>query len=446
MERLLHPDRALAFSKGRLLALLVIGAAVLCSCQVRGARTSVFLRALAPGSGLICYLAPEGNIELIDPRSGHQRALTDDAGRNAEGAVVYAAPTWSPDSSLIAFARISVDGDSTLTDASLYTVAIDGKRLSHLLSGTRLQPFYFFWSPDSRRVSLLSQVRGENALELGIATAGADGDYRSLDGGSPFYWDWLGDGRTVVAHVNGGRNAKGDERLSVLKVDSASVRSDVNVEGGFFQAPNISPDGKSFVYASSSLSGFTLHLRALDGSADRDIAHGEGGTFFSLSPDGKRLSYLAAAAMQPFPLGKLTIVDLAGDAKARTVGDAPVLAFFWAPNGRSLAYVVPETTGNIDPQFLHADGAPYLRLVGCDAATGRTWTIARFPPTRGMFSVIPFFDQFQRSATIWSPDSHFILFTALTNDGSPGLFVARADRTVTPRFLTAGDYAFWSWK
>ncbi|MGD0726067.1 MAG: hypothetical protein ABSB63_10950 [Spirochaetia bacterium] len=426
---------------------------MLCACQMRGARASVFLRALSPGSGLICYLAPEGNIRLIDTRTGHERALTDDAGKNADGAVVYAAPTWSPDGSLIAFARISVNADSTLTDASLYTEAIDGKRLARLLSGTRLQPFYFFWSPDSRRVSLLSQVLGESALELGIATAGADGDYRSLDGGAPFYWDWLGDGRTVVAHVNGGQNAKGGERLSVLKVDSASVRSDVKVEGGFFQAPNISPDGKSFVYASSNLSGFTLHLRALDGSADRTIASGEGGTYFSLSSDGKRLAYLAAAAMQPFPLGKLTIVDLdgkavsrVGSAGARTVEDAPVLAFFWAPNGRSLAYIVPETNGNIDPEFLHADGAPYLRLVGCDATTGRTWTIARFPPARGMFSVIPFFDQFQRSATIWSPDSRYILFTALTADGSPGLFVARADRTVTPRFLTAGDYAFWSWK
>ena len=432
--------------RSRLLALLVIGAVVLCSCQIRGARTSVFLRALSPGSGLICYLAPEGNITLIDPRSGHQRALTDDAGKNAKGAVVYAAPTWSPDASLIAFARISVSGDSTLNDASLYTVAIDGKRLSRLLSGTRLQPFYFFWSPDSRRVSLLSQVRGENALELGIATAGTDGDYRSLDGGAPVYWDWLGDGRTVVAHINGGQNAKGNERLSVLNVDSAPVRSDVNVDGGFFQAPNITPDGKSFVYASSSQAGFTLHLRALDGTTDRDIASGEGGAFFSLSSDGKRLAYLSAAAMQPFPLGKLTIVDIGGNAKARRVEDAPVLAFFWAPNGRSLAYIVPETSGNIDPQFLHSDEAPYLRLVGCDAATGRTWTIARFPPTRGIFSVIPFFDQFQRSATIWSPDSRFILFTALTEDGSPGIFIARADRTVTPRFLTSGDYAFWSWK
>lgn len=419
---------------------------MLCSCHIRGARTSVFLRALSPGSGLICYLAPEGNIELIDPRSGHQRALTDDAGKNADGAVVYAAPTWSPDASLIAFARISVSRDSILNDASLYTVAIDGKRLSRLLSGTRLQPFYFFWSPDSRRVSLLSQVRGQNALELGIATAGTDGDYRSLDGGAPVYWDWLGDGRTVVEHINGGQNAKGDERLSVLNVDSAPVRSDVNVDGGFFQAPNISPDGKSFVYASSSQSGFTLHLRALDGSADRDIASGQGGAFFSLSSDGKRLAYLSAAAMQPFPLGKLTIVDIGGNARARTVEDAPVLAFFWAPNGRSLAYIVPETSGNIDPQFLHSDETPYLRLVGCDAATGRTWTIARFPPTRGIFSVIPFFDQFQRSASIWSPDSRFILFTALTEDGSPGIFIARSDRTVTPRFLTPGDYAFWSGK
>ena len=440
--------RALVFHKGRLPALILIGAAVICSCQIREVRAAqgVLLRMLAPRSGLICYLAPDGNIRLIDPKSGREKALTDDAGRSAEGAVVYAAPTWSPDGSLIAFARISVNKEAALTDASLYTVEINGKRLSHLLSGTRLQPFYIFWSPDSRRVSLLSQVRGENALEMGIATANADGDYRSLDGGAPYYWDWLADGRTLVVHVNGGTNAKGSERLSVLKVDTESARSDVKVDGGFFQAPNISPDGRSFVYASSSESGFTLHLRALDGSADRDIANGKGGTFFSMSGNGKRLAYLDAAAMQPFPLGRLTIVDLTGRVKARTLSDAPVLGFFWAPDGRTLAYVVPELNGADDRQFLQSDSVPYLRLMGCDTTSGRTWTIARFPPSRGMFSVLPYFDQFQRSATIWSPDSRLILFTALTADGSSGLFVARADHTLTPRLLGSGDYAFWSWK
>lgn len=49
-------------------------------------------------------------------------------------------------------------------------------------------------------------------------------------------------------------------------------------------------------------------------------------------------------------------------------------------------------------------------------------------------------------APTWSPDSRFLVFTAISADGEPGLYVARADGNVKPRFLTAGDFAFWSEK
>ena len=94
--------------------------------------------------------------------------------------------------------------------------------------------------------------------------------------------------------------------------------------------------------------------------------------------------------------------------------------------------------------FLKDDGFAYVRLMGFDAVTGKTWLIARFPPSRGFFDVLPFFDQYQRSSTIWSPDSRFISFTALTDQGTPGIFVARADGNIKPRFIASGDEAFWS--
>ena len=70
--------------------------------------------------------------------------------------------------------------------------------------------------------------------------------------------------------------------------------------------------------------------------------------------------------------------------------------------------------------FLRDENIAYVRLMGCDAATGKTWLIARFPPSRGFFNVLPFFDQYQRSSTPWSPDSRFIGFTAITNQGTSG--------------------------
>ncbi len=101
--------------------------------------------------------------------------------------------------------------------------------------------------------------------------------------------------------------------------------------------------------------------------------------------------------------------------------------------------------GAVDVIRKAAEQKRHVLLIG-DPGTGKSWVIARFPPSRGMISVIPYFDQYHRSATIWSPDSRFVAFTALGADGAPGLYVAQADGNIKPRFLTQGDYAFWSWK
>jgi Tol biopolymer transport system component len=432
-----------------LLGVLAAGAGMLAACQVRGAQVaqSPILRFFERSSGLICFVAADGNVRLIDQKGGRERPLTADAGQDTGSTIVYAAPTWSPDGRLLAFARYAVAADRTLSDASLLTAGVDGSGAARVVSGKRLHPFYLSWSPDSRKVSLLSQVEGENALELGVATAGKEGEYHTLDKGSPYYWDWRGDGSAVVVHVNIGQGG-GDagERLSILTVDPLPARRDIKVDSGLFQAPNVSPDGSSVAYVVTTPQGFTLHVRELDGVGERTVASGVGGAYFAFSPGGTHIAYLSAISSQPVPAGKITVVDLKGHAAPRTVPDEPVFAFYWAPDGRALAFLAPDSSGAVDPMFFSGGGSVVLRLMGCDPATGRTWLIARFPASRGFLSVIPFFDQYQRSSTIWSPDSHFIVFTALAADGNSGLFVARSDGDLKPRFIASGDEAFWSRK
>ena len=286
--------------------MLVLCLALLGSCQVRGAQTaqSPLLRFFERDSGLISYIATDGNIAVVDQRGGRAKALTTGAGKHEGTAVYYAAPTWSPDGRRIAFARITLSNENTLLDASLYTTDPTGGQQAQLLSGNRLQPFYLFWSPDSRMVSLLSQVQGERALELGVATAGGPGSYRGIDQGMPYYWDWLKDSRAIIVHTNLGRTRDTVERLSLLHVTGVGPRSDLPFETGMFQAPNVSPDGKSIAYVSTTPSGFILHMRTLDGSSERVLARDLGGAFFSFSADGKHMAYLATRIAEPIPLGR----------------------------------------------------------------------------------------------------------------------------------------------
>jgi Tol biopolymer transport system component len=427
------------------IAAVALGA-LLVSCQVRGAQVvqSPLLKFFERSSGLITYVAADGNVGVIDQKGGRTRALTRDAARNTDASVLYASPTWSPDGTLVAFERLTIDSSNTVTDASLFTEGKDGKNETLLFSGTRVQPFYLYWAPDSRRLSLLSSVRGQASLELGIATAGVEGDYRALDHGSPFYWDWRPDSGSVVVHANIGQSGVAAERLSLLDPEKPAGRSDLGVQNGVFQAPSFSPDGLSVAYASSGDSTFTIHLRGVDGSGDRTVASGDGGAFFSFSPDGKRVAWLAASAFQPLPYGKVSVLAFAGNAAPRTLTEEPILAFFWAPNGKTLAFLMPDDGKSIDPMFLQNPRVLSLRLMGYDPASGKTWLIATFPPSRGMLSVLPYFDQYQRSTSIWSPDSRFITFTAFSADGTPALFVARADGNIKPRLLAAGDSAIWS--
>jgi TolB protein len=427
----------------RAVGLALAAAALLASCQGMPGAQNQLPRIFELPSGLIAYIAEDGNVSVIDQTGGGKRALTSDATRHLDMSTVYLAPTWSPDGKQVAFARYSVNAAGSVTEAALFADSRDGSKQRRLLNGSRLQPFYLYWAPDSRRLSLLSQVKGDSSLEMGIATPGAEGDYQALDRGAPFYWDWRPDGSSVVVHTNIGGET---ERLSLLDPSGASGSLDLGVTGGYYQAPGFSPDGKNVAYVSSAESTFTLHLRGLAGGSDRELATGDGGAFFSFSRDGKRFAYLAAFSMQPLPLGRLTVMDLAGDSPPRTLSEQPVISFFWSPDGRTIAFLTPERGESTDPMFMQNADYILLRLMGFDIATGRTWLVASFPPTRGMLALIPYFDQYNRSATIWSPDSRFIAFTAIAAIGSPAVFVAPADGKSKPRFLAAGDNAFWSWK
>jgi TolB protein len=437
--------RQSATSRRLFVAAALIG--LLISCQSSGGpkSESPLLKLLERRSGLISYIGPDGNVRVIDQAGAGSRAVTSDAGSRADATVAYAATAWSPDGKQVAFVRLTLSAD-TVTGAGVYTAPSAGGAITQLFFTSELQPFYVSWSLDSRRVSVLSQAKGTQVLELGVATAGKAGDYEALDRGAPYYWSWLADSGSILAHVNAQRGGADGERLSLITIDPSPSKANLPVQTDLFQAPDISPDGKSIAYVMAAEDGFTLLVRSLDNATERTIATDKGVAYFAFAPDGRHVAYLAALDTNPVPQGILKIASLEGAAAPTRIAEVPVLAFFWAPDGTRLAYIVPDLSGELDPMFQKGGRQVNLKLVGYDVATGRTWDIAVFPVTRGTLSILPFFDQYLRSATIWSPDGRYVVFTALSAKGEPSLYVARADGTLKPRFLAEGDFAFWSWK
>jgi len=72
--------------------------------------------------------------------------------------------------------------------------------------------------------------------------------------------------------------------------------------------------------------------------------------------------------------------------------------------------------------------------------------VATFTPSDRFLDVIPYFDQYNQSLTIWSPDSTNLVISAYRSDGVPCVWVVNASGHLTPRFIDTGWMGFWSWK
>ena len=447
-----HPlrgSRRGGIARGLLLVLLT--AVLLTACGERRPQfqTSPLLQVLQRKVGRIGFIGPDGNVYSIDQSGGGQTPLTDDAGTNraARTAVAYLQPTWAPDGRRMAFARTAVTGQRRLL-ASIWVTAGPSSPPREVFNTSSLRPIYLYWSPDSERLTLLSQPLGSAELELGVIELDQD-VYRTLDQGQPYYWSWLPDNSALVTHVGGDVRVNSAARLSLVPLDPLRSKADFNVPPTAFQSPAVSPDGRYMAYVTTTRDGTGLVARELDGPDERLLTDVPGFAYFAYAPRGDRIAVMKSATPGPSADGQLAIIDTASGRETILPHD-DVIAFFWAPNGNRIAYLVParpdgEQGLELDPVFAREPRLFYAELRVVDVRRGNSWRVVQFPLSEGFLRLhLPFFDQYLRSTSIWSPNSRFLTYAALTAAGGPGVFVSAASGALRPQFVAAGDLAFWS--
>ena len=79
-----------------------------------------------------------------------------------------------------------------------------------------------------------------------------------------------------------------------------------------------------------------------------------------------------------------------------------------------------------------------------DLDTGKARHLTTFTPTGSFLNLLPFFDQYHRSMTLWSPDSRKMVIAANDKQG-PGIYVIDT-QTGTSTRIASGDLASWSRK
>ncbi len=407
------------------------------------------IAALASSSNnRIVYLGNDGNVYVIDPGGQHKTQLTKDADGGTK--VSYDYPTWAPDGRHIAFVRQELDSGQPKS-ATIYISDPSGAGLTQLYKSDQDFPFFLYWSPDSRRVTFLAN-KGQDQLAIQIADSGKPNSAQELAVGAPLFFAWSPDAKQMFVHSGGTRAGLDDASMSVLQVGQKAPEVSLSDLPGTFQAPQWSPDGKELLFSRDNAGKQVLAVSNAQGDNAKVLLNYDGRISFGWSPDGKRIAYIITDPSLDIPnFGQVQVMDANGQNQS-TVSPDHALAFYWSPNGKRLAMLMIQTNqgGSSGYRFIGPaqQGSQSIALEWKvkDFDTGQITTAATFSPTQDAIGVIPFFDQYARSAMFWSPDSQSIVYAAsdATNKGT--IWIADVSGKSPPRQLVEGAIAFWSWR
>ena len=418
------------------------------SCMPQDGRIpqSPLLSTLERKTGLIAYIGLDGNIYVSDQAGGKQTKLTDDATDPVNQPTQfnsYQLPTWSLDGKQLAFMGMS--GTTDDSTGTIYVANIEADTTEEIFSSQTEYPFYMLWSPDDSNVSFLSTSASGQALILQSAPAAGGGESTIIDTGSPYYWSWAPNGRILITHSGGAENSTSPEHLAFIRFQDADIiETSLDLIPASFQAPAWSPDGSRIVLTRSEDGKNEIILTDDTGEYLKTLGSFTLNTGFGWSSDSKKVAFInGTQTMNAGVIGELNVVDTETDEKV-SAGEN-VVAFFWSPDGKKIAYFAPflnTPEGSSD----QSNRQLFLQLNVLDVETGESKELFSYRPTEQFTSILPYFDQYHQSNTIWSPDNINLVLSFLDTEGNPGIAVVAASGQLEPRLLAEGYLAFWSWK
>lgn len=388
------------------------------------------------GLNRIAYITTAQQLVTIDPDGSNRRAITS-------GGQPFQFPAWSPDGS-----RIGVIGGQSIFTFLDQDNAQESGAFRLLYENDEMRPFYLYWTPDSSGITFLTTH--DDGLALYLAHIDGEPPAEPTAVGQPFYWDWVPSGAEMLIHT-GVRGE--DARLAFLSPEKQTIGENI-ASPGLFQAPGISHDGQYWAYAEEdSEQGNRLVISDEQGRVFSHV-QGSGSLALGWSPTANRLAFISSEGDFPTYFGPLRLVDPETGSNRVLVSDI-VVAFFWSPDGRAIAYFTFADLGEDAVQVNDKSSAGKfqakssvqqqlrLELWVVDIPGDRPRRVAIFEPSDLFLNqFLPFFDQYALSHRIWSPAGD-ALVVPFVKDDVPYLHLVPASGD-EPRTIAPGLIGFWS--
>jgi TolB protein len=386
------------------------------------------------------YTAEDGHVYVVPLAGGDAHRVSQIAGMVED--VTTAGfespdgrwPTWAPDGSRLAFARVLIGTGNVLNVAQLWTVAHDGTDLRKVWEATDQEPIYLAWSPNGATIAML--VEGPTNLHMVLVDVTGNQPPRQVASGNPFYFTWAADSQALLLHVGDTTNNGSKPELGILRLGPPDEFRSLGIVPGSFRTPGWSADGRKVVFVADGPDGVpTIGLVSPEGGDITRVATVAGQTAFLLAGDGTRLAWSSRSTADPLAYDGLEVVSSDGKRRAR-VTDDPVMAFFWSPDAQRLAFVtIEKRSQGFVWNVADAEGKNAKRL-------------GPFAPTPFELRLLAFFDQYAISHGAWSPDGTGLAYAVgfpgeLRSLGTPGpgiVQVIPADGGGQAKTLSGGNF------
>jgi TolB protein len=431
--------------------LLTLVAAMVVLAFVSG-RGVVTVRPEPPSAPPPTLTTDASRIAVIDANGG--LSTTDALGgsliRYGGADVDFSFPAWSPDGTRIAVLGQGPDETGVYVFTTPDAGATPAEPAIVYRSGDR-PPFYLYWSPDGQALTFLTTE--SDGLALRHVPADASAPAAVIREGAPMYWSWADPTRLLVH--SGGEGLAGF--FGEIRPDGVATEPRA-ILAGAFRAPAVSSDGRFRAFVTPGMG--TPQTIVLE-TRDRTDSHAVdifGVAAIEFGAASNELAFVAPAEPgvdAALPVGPLRLMD-AGSGQVRTLLGGTILAFFWAPDGKTIAAIGVPAPG--DDNVASADrvaltstavrpaavAAPKLRLSFVNVESGAIRSHWSFAVSEVFLEqLLPYFDQYALSHRLWSPDSTSIAIPTVAEDGTDQVMVVQADGAGA-RKVAEGVAAFWS--